>query len=204
MCNPFDMPSMTELMLCVLAYFIGGIPFGLIFSRIKGVDLRAVGSGNIGATNALRGAGKTVAALTLLGDLLKGTAAVAMGRAMGVSVGFEGMLGVLAVLGHNFPLLLGFKGGKGVATSIGVILIYMPKAGILTILIWLAVAAISRYSSLGALVSFFALPFAASGFGYGGRKSAVAGFLAVLLIVRHHQNIRRLIAGTESKIGSKG
>ena len=171
---------------------------------MKGVDLRAVGSGNIGATNALRGAGKTVAILTLLGDILKGAAAVALGRAFGVTEALQGVLGVLAVLGHDFPVFLGFRGGKGVATSLGVILIYSPGAGILTIVIWLIVVLVSRYSSLGALVSFAALPLVEWGLGYGGIKIAAACVLTALLVARHHENIRRLLAGTERKIGSKG
>ena len=196
--------GLREALLCLMAYLMGGIPFGLIFSRMKGVDLRKVGSGNIGATNVLRGAGKGAAALTLLGDILKGTAAVALGGAMGASAELQGVLGALAVLGHDFPAALGFRGGKGVATSLGVILIYLPRAGILTIVIWLIVAYASRYSSLGALLSFAALPLVAWGFGYGGFKVAVACFLTALLVARHHENIRRLLAGTERKIGSKG
>lgn len=195
--------GLREALLFLMAYLIGGIPFGLIFSRMKGVDLRQVGSGNIGATNALRGAGKGVAILTLLGDILKGTAAVALGRALEAGPEIEGILGILAVLGHNFPALLRFRGGKGVATSLGVILIYAPKAGILTVFIWLIVALVTRYSSLGALVSFGALPFVMWFIGYDGVRVAVAAFLAALIAARHHGNIRRLLAGTERKIGQK-
>ena len=126
--------------LIIVSFLTGSIPFGIIVARIKGVDLKKVGSGNIGATNVLRSMGKSPAALTLLGDILKGTLAVALGRHFGVGAWYEGLIGISAILGHNFSVFLNFRGGKGVATSLGVLLIYSPLAALCTIVIWLAVA----------------------------------------------------------------
>lgn len=194
---------MKTALLIIYSFLLGSIPFGLLLSRMKGIDLTKVGSGNIGATNVLRTAGKVPALLTLLGDCLKGVAAVAVGHALGVGPLYEGILGVAAILGHDFSVFLRFKGGKGVATSLGVILIYMPQAGILTIIIWLAAAIATRYSSLGALISFGVLPINVLVFGYGNEKVIISAVISLLLIFRHSENIKRLLKGTEGRIGGK-
>jgi glycerol-3-phosphate acyltransferase PlsY len=193
-----------ELILLILFSFVmGSVPFGVVFTRAKGIDLRKVGSGNTGATNVLRVAGKKAALFTLLGDLLKGTAAVALGRAFGVGPLFEGILGLAAIAGHDFSVFLGLRGGKGVATSIGVVLIYTPLAGILTIIIWLSTVFITRYSSLGAIVSFAFLPLGCFFLGYTGQKLGITIAITILLIIRHAGNIKRLATGTERRTNEK-
>jgi glycerol-3-phosphate acyltransferase PlsY len=192
-----------ELLLIIFAYLIGSIPFGVIFAGARGVDIRKAGSGNIGATNALRAAGRLPAALTLLGDLLKGTAAVALGKAFGLGTIGQGLAGLAAVAGHDFSIFLGLRGGKGVATSLGVLLIYSPPAGILTVIIWLMAVFATRYSSLGAIVSFAFLPIAILLVDFSPEKTAVALAMSTLLIWRHSDNIRRLRAGSERRIGER-
>jgi acyl phosphate:glycerol-3-phosphate acyltransferase len=190
--------------LIIVSFLTGSIPFGIIVSRIKGVDLKKVGSGNIGATNVLRSMGKSPAALTLLGDILKGTLAVALGRHFGVGAWYEGLIGLSAILGHNFSVFLHFKGGKGVATSLGVLLIYSPLAALCTIIIWLAVALYTRYSSLGAIVSFGLLPFSEYILDTGNKeKLIITVFIAVFILLRHSDNIVRLLKGTERRIGQR-
>jgi glycerol-3-phosphate acyltransferase PlsY len=192
-----------ELLIIIFAYLIGSIPFGVIFAGARGVDLRKAGSGNIGATNALRAAGRLPAALTLLGDLLKGTAAVALGKAFGLGTIGQGLAGLGAVAGHDFSIFLGLRGGKGVATSLGVLLIYSPAAGIITVIIWLMAIFATRYSSLGAIVSFAFLPIAILLVDFSPEKTAVALAMSTLLIWRHSDNIRRLRAGSERRIGER-
>lgn len=194
---------MKPALLIIYSYLLGSIPFGIVLAKIKGVDLRKVGSGNIGATNVLRAMGKGPALITLLGDLLKGTAAVGAARMLGVGAGYEGLAGLAAIAGHNFPIFLRFRGGKGVATSLGVILIYMPQVGILTAGLWLATALITRLSSLGALVSFGFLPVGAYLYGGSKEKIAVSVAISAMLILRHTENIKRLIRGTERRIGER-
>ncbi|GAB4390573.1 MAG: glycerol-3-phosphate 1-O-acyltransferase PlsY [Thermodesulfovibrionales bacterium] len=192
---------MKLALLIALSYLLGSVPFGLIFARARGVDLRRVGSGNIGATNALRAVGKAAAFLTLAGDLLKGTAAVALGRAFGLDAAGQGALGLAAVAGHDFSIFLRLRGGKGVATSIGVLLIYSPLAGILTVAIWLIAVLSTRYSSLGAVVSFACLPAVIALVDFGAAKLAVAAVMAPLLIWKHRENIKRLLEGREGRVG---
>jgi glycerol-3-phosphate acyltransferase PlsY len=191
------------VLLGTVSFLIGSIPFGPLFARRRGIDLRKTGSGNIGATNVLRSVGKKEAILTLLGDVLKGTSAVAIGRAFGVGPLYEGVFGLCAIMGHDFSLFMRFKGGKGVATSFGVILLYTPKAGILTLIIWIATVLITRISSTGALVSFALLPLGIMFFGYETDKLAVALILSCLLIFKHSGNIKRLLKGTERRIGER-
>jgi glycerol-3-phosphate acyltransferase PlsY len=190
-------------LLCALSFLMGAIPFGPLLARRKGVDLRKVGSGNTGATNVLRSVGKGAALLTLLGDALKGTAAVALARAFGLGPFYEGLFGLLAVLGHDFSPFMGFRGGKGVATSLGVILLYVPEVGILTLIVWVATVLVTRVSSLGALVSFALLPAAVAALGGGKEELAFSTALTALIVVRHAGNIRRLIKGTERRVGEK-
>jgi glycerol-3-phosphate acyltransferase PlsY len=185
----------------LLGYLLGSIPFGLVLTRAAGLgDIRKVGSGNIGATNVLRAGGKGLAAATLLLDAAKGLVAVLIADQVGqlAAVG----AGAGAVLGHVFPVWLGFKGGKGGATVLGVFLgLSWPVAAVGAGL-WLLIAAISRYSSLATLLAT-ALA-AASAWWLSPRPVAMLATMLVLLVwTKHHENIRRLLAGTESRIGQK-
>ncbi len=195
---------MTEtILLIILAFILGSIPFGVIIAKLKGIDLKQTGSGNIGATNVLRTMGKGSAVLTLLGDVLKGSIAVLIGKYLSVGPLYEGIIGLSSILGHNFSLFLKFRGGKGVATSIGVLLIYSPKTAILTLIIWLLTALITKYSSLGAIVSFGFLPLNIAIFDYSSSKLIIAVMITLLILIRHTGNIERLLKGTERKIGEK-
>jgi glycerol-3-phosphate acyltransferase PlsY len=188
-------------------YLCGSIPFGLILTRLAGTqDIRSIGSGSIGATNVLRTGRKGLAAATLIGDALKGTVAVLMVYSYygGEYQYFARELAIPAALGaflgHLFPIWLGFKGGKGVATYIGILFALAWPAAIAFCLIWLAVAALTRYSSLAALVASAATPFALWMLDRLP-EAALFGALTVLLWIMHRSNIARLINGTESKIG---
>lgn len=194
---------MKIALLIPFAFILGSIPFGIIIAKVMGIDLKKIGSGNIGATNVLRSLGKGPAALTLLGDILKGTAAVAIGRYLSVGSAYEGIIGLSAILGHNFSLFLGFKGGKGVATSIGVLLIYSPQVAIFTLIIWLMVVLMTRYSSLGAIVAFGLLPVNVFLFEDSEMKLIISALITLLILLRHIGNIERLIRGTERKIGER-
>ncbi len=188
----------------LVGYLLGSVPFGLLVARLQGnVDLRRVGSGNIGATNVLRSVGKGAAAVTLLGDIGKGAVASGLARGFGAPPALLAAVALAAVLGHLFPVFLGFRGGKGVATTLGVVLVAMPAVGGLLFLIWVVVAAIWRYSSLAALVAAAALPLSA--WLLDGRPAMLflGATLAALLFWRHRENIGRLLAGTEGKIGQK-
>jgi glycerol-3-phosphate acyltransferase PlsY len=185
-----------------LGYLLGSIPFGLILTRFAGTqDLRTVGSGNIGATNVLRTGRKGLAAATLLGDMLKGTLAVIIaGSIGGPTAAMTAALG--AFLGHLFPVWLKFKGGKGVAVYIGVLLgLFWPAAAMFGV-IWLTTAFTTRYSSLSALVASFITPIFLWWFGHAALASLFA-VLTMLLFYMHRENIRRLQAGTEGRIGEK-
>jgi glycerol-3-phosphate acyltransferase PlsY len=197
--------AVTPLMLglclvsLVVGYLLGSIPFGLILTKLSGRgDVRDIGSGNIGATNVLRTGSKGLAALTLLFDVLKGTAAVWIGWQFGPYAAMAGGLG--AFLGHLFPVWLGFRGGKGVATYIGVALgLYWPAA-IAFCVVWLLVAFTTRYSSLAALVASAATVGALALTG-GWLLAALFCLLTVLLYLRHATNIQRLMKGEETRIG---
>ena len=184
----------------VLGYLLGSIPFGLVLTRAAGLgDIRQIGSGNIGATNVLRTGNKPLAALTVVLDGGKGAAAVLAALAMSGNPVLPLIAGVCAVIGHNFPVWLRFKGGKGVATTLGTLLAMAWPVGVLACLTWLVVALLFRYSSLSALVALAVSPLSAW---YLDRPDVAlaAGVLAVLSFVRHHQNIARLLKGEESKI----
>jgi glycerol-3-phosphate acyltransferase PlsY len=191
---------MTVWLALVLGYLLGSIPFGLLLTKAAGgPDVRTIGSGNIGATNVLRTGRKGLAALTLLLDALKGTAAVLIAAHY---AGYEASLvaGFAAFLGHIFPVWLKFKGGKGVATYIGLLLgVYWP-AMLLFCAIWLAVAFATRYSSLSALTASTLIPLALYLLGLPG-PAALFVVLSLLLWFMHRANIRRLLNGTEGKIG---
>lgn len=194
---------MKLFFLILFGFIIGSIPFGVIIAKAYGVNLKEVGSGNIGATNVLRTMGKGPAILTLVGDVMKGTLAVMAGKYLMNNITMEGIVGISAILGHNFSVFLGFRGGKGVATSIGVLLFYSPKVAIITVVLWLAVIVITRYSSMGAIVSFGVLPFSVYLFDYTKEKLLISVMITILLIFKHADNIKRLMKGTESKIGER-
>jgi acyl phosphate:glycerol-3-phosphate acyltransferase len=185
----------------LLGYLLGSIPFGLLLTRAAGLgDIRKVGSGNIGATNVLRTGRKGLAAATLLLDALKGAAAVLIAAQVGELAAVGAAAG--AVLGHMFPVWLSFKGGKGMATALGVMWgLYWP-VGAIACAAWLVVAAISRYSSLATLLSVAVAPIAAW-FLTDSRAAILLTLLVPLVWARHHQNIGRLLAGTEPKIGQR-
>jgi acyl phosphate:glycerol-3-phosphate acyltransferase len=186
----------------VIGYLFGSISFGLVLTKLAGTqDLRSIGSGNIGATNVLRTGKKGLAAATLLGDMLKGTAAVVLaGYLWGPNAAMLAGLG--AFLGHLFPVWLKFKGGKGVATYIGVLLgLFWPAAAVFGA-IWVATAFSTRYSSLSALVASFVTPIFLWFFGHPALASLFV-VLTLLLFWSHRENIKRLQAGTEGKIGQK-
>ena len=185
-----------------VGYLFGSIPFGLVLTKLAGTqDLRSIGSGNIGATNVLRTGRKGLAAATLIGDALKGTLAVVI---MGYYGGpYAAMLAALgAFLGHLFPVWLKFNGGKGVATYIGVLIGLFWPAALVFCVIWLATAATTRYSSLSALIAAFITPLFLWWFGHAALASLFV-VLTLLLFYKHSENIKRLQAGTEGRIGAK-
>ncbi|RAZ74385.1 glycerol-3-phosphate 1-O-acyltransferase PlsY [Mesorhizobium atlanticum] len=186
----------------VFGYLLGSIPFGLLITRAAGLgDVRKIGSGNIGATNVLRTGNKGLAAATLLLDALKGTAAVLVAGHFSPDFGLAAGFG--AFLGHLFPVWLGFKGGKGVATYLGVLLGLAWQGMLVFAVVWLAMAFLFRYSSLAALTAAVIVPIAL----YFISTPQIAGLFAVMsliVIIKHHANISRLLAGTEGKIGAKG
>ena len=189
---------MNLLTAAVLGYLLGSIPFGLLVARLAGLgDIRRIGSGNIGATNVLRTGSRSAAALTLLLDLAKGFAAVVIAAGWGEDAVLLAAGG--AIIGHMFPVWLGFRGGKGVATALGLVMALAWPVALAAALVWLAATLLFRYSSLASLVAavvgaalapFLADPMTAT---------VIAG-IALLIILRHHANIRRLLAGTESRI----
>lgn len=191
---------MTYLALAI-AYLLGSIPFGVILSKAMGTgDLRSIGSGNIGATNALRTGNKKLAALTLLGDLLKGTAAVLAAYALASeAVAFAGLV---AVMGHVFPVWLKFKGGKGVATALGVLLGLVPLAFVAAIATWLGMFKWKKISSLSALTAFALAPFYCWLAGEA-ETALVVLFISILIFITHRENIGRLIRGEESAFKNK-
>lgn len=195
-----------SLLLVVFAFFFGSIPWGYMIGKLKGVDLRKVGSGNIGATNVLRVIGKKEAIITLLLDISKGLIPVLVVKILpsyGDNLLLIGLVGISSILGHCYTPFLKFKGGKGVATSIGVLLGYMPLAGLITILIWIITFKISKISSVGALVSFAFLPVNVYLLGYSEEVKLFAFLITAIIYLRHIENIKRLLKGTESKIGEK-
>src|SRR6201996_9605400 len=196
--------------LLVGGYLLGSIPFGVIATRMAGLgDIRNVGSGNIGATNVLRTGRKDLAAITLIGDGGKGAAAVGLGHFLALRMAPAGeplalaLAGRAAFFGHLFPVWLGFKGGKGVATFIGVLLAAAWPVGIAVCLTWLAVARLLKISSLSALTAAALSPLYALGLQRPPPTVALAAVLAVLIFIRHHENIRRLLKGVEPRIGAK-
>jgi glycerol-3-phosphate acyltransferase PlsY len=201
----FNWQITLSIALAALAfgYLLGSIPFGLILTRAAGLgDIRSIGSGNIGATNVLRTGNKKLAAATLLLDALKATVAALVawyvfGKEAGLLAGFA------AFMGHLFPVWLGFKGGKGVATDIGTLLGVFPWMVLVFAVVWLGVAKVSKYSSLSALVATLVIPVVL----WFLNEPKIALVMAIMTVIswwKHQENIKRLIAGTESRIGQKG
>jgi glycerol-3-phosphate acyltransferase PlsY len=198
-----NVTSPAVWLMLALGYGLGSIPFGLILTRLAGTqDLRSIGSGNIGATNVLRTGRKGLAAATLLLDAFKGTAAVLFALYYDGAYG-AAAAGLGAFLGHLYPVWLGFKGGKGVATYLGVILALAPVAFVVFAVCWLATAFLTRYSSLAALVGAVAAPLSVLAAGEA-KLAAFLGMLTLLVFWKHRPNIARLLAGTEGRIGEKG
>jgi len=199
-------------------FIIGSIPFGILATKHKGVDLRTTGSKNIGATNVLRTAGKLPALLTLAGDVIKGIVPVMICNYVIANTGrtaadtelissakdfWGGVAGLSAIAGHVFSIFLSFKGGKGVATGLGVLIAYSPITAGITLFIWIVVAVITRYSSLAAIAAVALLPVTFALWDFSRNKIFFSILFAILIVSRHKENIKRLIEGKESKIGRK-
>jgi glycerol-3-phosphate acyltransferase PlsY len=191
-------PATPLLAAVVIGYLLGSIPFGLLLTRLAGHgDIRQIGSGNIGATNVLRTGSKGLAALTVLLDLAKGAVAVAIAQGWGPEAAL--VAAGCVILGHMFPVWLGFRGGKGAATALGVLISLAWPVALVTALLWIATVLFFRYSSLAALVAAVAGAALAAIVADKATALLIAG-IALLIIARHHANIRRLLAGTESRI----
>jgi len=195
----------------VLAYLLGSIPTGYIVARAKGIDIRTVGSGNIGATNAFRVLGRAAGAFVLLADFLKGLVACWLvpwaffhsGEFTEVRVGPEILAGLCAVLGHNYPVWLRFKGGKGIATSAGVLTAMVPWSLITILSVWIILFLLTRYVSIGSLAASAVLPFATWLFYRNWTLTLVTGAMGALAIYKHRGNIERLLSGTEARFTRK-
>lgn len=199
------MDMLGAVLLLAGSYLLGAVPFGLLFTKVfAGVDVRKTGSGNIGATNVLRAAGTSAAVLTLLFDAVKGAVPVLIAARTHPDGYVAALAGIAAIVGHTYPLWLRFQGGKGVATSFGVVLAASPLIGVACLLTWLCAAFLWRYSSLSALIAFAVYPLAVFATRSGDRAQGIlALFISGMIYYRHRANIQRLLAGTEPKIGAK-
>ncbi|HLI52494.1 MAG TPA: glycerol-3-phosphate 1-O-acyltransferase PlsY [Thermomicrobiaceae bacterium] len=195
------MSWLAAALLALFGYLLGSIPSGLLLGRvIGGVDVRRQGSGNIGSANVYRSAGRPAAALTLAADLLKGALPVILARAFGLPLWVSLLAGLCAVIGHNWSLYLHGRGGKGIATSLGVLAALAPLAALIAAAIWLVVLKLSRYASLASLAMLAAAPLLLALFGHATAYWVFGLILLVLAIARHRANLRRLLAGTELKL----
>lgn len=196
-----ETPLLFLAVVAALGYLLGSIPFGLIFTKLAGHgDIRAVGSGNIGATNVLRTGNKAIALATLVFDAGKGAAAVLFAAGYGNDAVM--IAAIAAMLGHIFPVWLGFKGGKGIATGGGIFLAMAWPVGLAALAVWLICAVLTRYSSLASLIAVATTPVFA--YVWAPHTMAATVVLMLLIVYRHKENIERLMAGTENKIGDKG
>jgi glycerol-3-phosphate acyltransferase PlsY len=191
---------MSSVGIVLASYLIGSIPFGLLISKMRGVDPRRKGSGNIGATNILRVVGKKEAILTLVCDVLKGFIPIFASGLLELTEGTLFFIALAVILGHIFPVFLKFKGGKGVATSFGAFLALSPQIALLALLIWIGGFSLAKVSSIGALAAFGALPFLAFFFKPDWDFILLASIVSVLVYVRHWENIQRLLKGTEGQV----
>jgi glycerol-3-phosphate acyltransferase PlsY len=195
---------MTALLCALGGYLAGSIPFALVASRIFALpDPRTYGSRNIGATNVLRSGNRAAALVTVIGDAGKGWVAVLAARLLEMPVELVALTGLAAFIGHVFPIWLRFNGGKGVATAAGVLIAFDWRIGLAVVLVWLAVVAATRYSSLGALMAAAAAPILAWWLQGPGALLAAVGAMSVIVLVRHRANIVKLLRGEESRIGQK-
>lgn len=196
---------MTKALILIACYLLGSVPFGYVLGRSKGVDLRKEGSGNIGATNALRVMGYKAGLVVLSLDALKGVAAAHLGGFTGMPDAWGGpVAGLLAFTGHCFPVFLGFRGGKGVATALGVILYLMPAYAVLALAIYAGTVLVSKYSSLGTLVSLAVVLVSVLVRSPALSYKVVTVLMAIIIVLKHQQNIRRLIARRELPVVRKG
>ncbi|MBI4641790.1 MAG: glycerol-3-phosphate 1-O-acyltransferase PlsY [Candidatus Tectomicrobia bacterium] len=195
---------LTDIGVVLIAYLIGSIPFGFLFAKcIKGIDIRLYGSHGIGATNVLRTLGKGAALLTFLGDTGKGVVALSLAKSFSSSEEWVVAAALAALIGHCYPIFLNFQGGKGVATGLGVVLILTPQIGLIALGIWGGCCLLLRYVSLSSLVATCSIPFLVLLLSPGKALFLFSLCAALLISYRHHENIRRLLAGTEPKIGQK-
>ena len=193
---------LSPVPILILAYLAGSIPFGLVVTRLAGAgDIRQIGSGNIGTTNVLRTGNKLLAALTLVGDAGKGAAAVMAVTIAGGAPMLIAIAGVTSVVGHCFPVWLKFRGGKGIATNVAVFAAFDIRLGFTFAFLWLGTAAVTRYSSLAALVATLGCSIAGFWLGLDIQITIAVLLMSALSWVRHHQNIGRLLTGTETRIG---
>jgi glycerol-3-phosphate acyltransferase PlsY len=193
-----------KYMFLVASYLLGSVPTGYILYRIKEKkDIRGLGSTNIGATNVLRVSGWKLALPVALSDILKGALPVYLALRLFPEAWVAYAAGFLAVLGHCFPVYIRFRGGKGVATSVGAFAVLAPLPLVCAVAIWVSVVALTRFVSLGSLAAFFSLPFFAFAFGEPAGAILLGGALFVLILQRHHANIGRLLSGTEKRLGEK-
>jgi glycerol-3-phosphate acyltransferase PlsY len=193
----------TVLALIVLAYLCGSIPTGVWLARRRGVDPRDIGSGNIGATNVARAAGKTAGALTLAGDVSKGLLPVLLARAAGADPLGAALVGLAAFLGHLYPCFLGFQGGKGVAVSLGILLGLAPVAIAIAVPVFVLTVAATRYVSVGSMAAAAVTPLVLAGLGFPYPTTLLALLMGMGIAVRHRDNIRRIRFGTEARVGRR-
>ena len=192
-----------EIIVVIFSYLLGSIPTGYIVGALAGVDIRKVGSGNVGATNVARVVGKKRGLLTLIADVTKGFLPVFVAGRLGLSHTAVALVAIAAFLGHLYPLFLKFRGGKGVATALGVLLALAPMATVVLIALFGVVAGSSRLVSLSSIVAALAAPIMLWSLSYSPIVIATGVFLAVMITVRHRDNIQRLYAGTEPRFGSR-
>jgi acyl phosphate:glycerol-3-phosphate acyltransferase len=186
-----------------LAYLIGSIPTGVLLGRLRGVDVRSAGSGNIGATNVARTAGRTLGILTLVGDALKGLLPVLAARALKLGDPTVAAVAVAALCGHVFSIFLSFRGGKGVATGVGVLLALAPAIAPIPLGVFVLTMALSRIVSLSSILASLSAPLVVLAFRYPPAIAWAAAAISLLIVMRHHENIMRLMAGTEPRFESK-